>query len=47
MSAVDILLTVLLLAAAGIAVRGIVRRKRRGCGCSDCAASCPYRGKPE
>jgi len=44
MSAIDILLIVLVLIAAGLAVRSVVkRRKSGGCGCPDCAAPCSQR----
>ena len=48
MSAVDILLILAVLAAAALAVRSIVKRRKSGgcsCGCSDCTASCGERKK--
>ena len=50
MSAVDILLIAVVVAAAALAVRSIVKRRKSGdcgCGCSDCTASCPRRKKEQ
>ncbi len=48
MNAVDILLIAALVAAAVLAVRAVVRRKKNGgcgCGCAGCTAACPEKGK--